>query len=275
MRLILAALTLLTTTACSETALTPQPDSFVAVMPDGHAPNDGAATDDGSKDDGSEDDGSGDDGISPKPEVWVSDGDSPKPNDKPTIGPLPALTLKMGTSEVLDLAPLLDDTEDEDTELSLSWGAAHVALKIDESLQLLVVAPVDWFGVENIVITALDSGGKEATATLVVTVVEVEPPDDPVDPPDCSTSFAVSAPGAQSVMLAGNFNEWVVTGVSAIPMLDADGDDVFEATLTLDAGTYQYKFVVDDNWISDPQNPQQIDDGFGGKNSLLEVPTCE
>jgi glycosidase len=35
-----------------------------------------------------------------------------------------------------------------------------------------------------------------------------------------------------------------------------------------------YKFVVDGNWIADPGNPNQIDDGFGGKNSVLTGATC-
>jgi hypothetical protein len=35
------------------------------------------------------------------------------------------------------------------------------------------------------------------------------------------------------------------------------------------AGTYVYKFIIDGSmWIADPTNPQQIDDGVGGKNSV-------
>jgi len=38
----------------------------------------------------------------------------------------------------------------------------------------------------------------------------------------------------------------------------------------------QYKFVVDgSSWITDPGNPNQVDDGFGGFNSLLDGITCE
>jgi hypothetical protein len=39
----------------------------------------------------------------------------------------------------------------------------------------------------------------------------------------------------------------------------------------------QYKFRVDgsDAWVVDPNNPDSVDDGFGGKNSLLEPTTCE
>ena len=40
----------------------------------------------------------------------------------------------------------------------------------------------------------------------------------------------------------------------------------------LPAGRYQYKFVIDRvNWKPDPNNPQRVDDGYGGFNSLLIV----
>lgn len=37
----------------------------------------------------------------------------------------------------------------------------------------------------------------------------------------------------------------------------------------------QYKLVVDGTWIADPANPMMVDDGFGGKNSLLAALTCD
>ncbi len=41
----------------------------------------------------------------------------------------------------------------------------------------------------------------------------------------------------------------------------------------LDAGSYQYKFVVNGTeWKTDPSNSESADDGYGGKNSLLVVP---
>ena len=37
-------------------------------------------------------------------------------------------------------------------------------------------------------------------------------------------------------------------------------------------GTYQYKFIVDGTmWIADPDDPNVVDDGFGGHNSVY---TC-
>jgi cyclomaltodextrinase len=73
---------------------------------------------------------------------------------------------------------------------------------------------------------------------------------------------------AKNVFLAGTFNDW---NDSAQRMADDDGDGVFETTMLLQPGTYQYKFVVDGNWTQDAANPQGTDDGFGGQNSVLEV----
>ncbi len=74
--------------------------------------------------------------------------------------------------------------------------------------------------------------------------------------------------GVNEVMLAGTFNDW---NVGATPMTDPDGNGTFEATLLLAAGDYQYKFVVDGNWITDENADDFLDDGFGGKNGILHV----
>ncbi len=74
---------------------------------------------------------------------------------------------------------------------------------------------------------------------------------------------------AHRVTLAGTFNQWNPT---ARPMEDPDGDGVYETTLLLPAGTYQYKFVVDDSqWFEDPHSLSYAPDGFGGRNSVLQV----
>jgi cyclomaltodextrinase len=80
-------------------------------------------------------------------------------------------------------------------------------------------------------------------------------------------TFSHQAPGAGGVYLAGEFNGW---SDSANPMTNTDG--VWTLTLDLDPGSYQYKFVVDGSWVPDETNPNSTDDGFGGQNSLIEVP---
>ncbi len=74
----------------------------------------------------------------------------------------------------------------------------------------------------------------------------------------------------QSLCVAGSFNDWTV-GKS--PMTDPDGDGVYTANLLLAPGAYQYKFVVNGNgWTEDKAGEDgNSDDGFGGKNSILNV----
>jgi 1,4-alpha-glucan branching enzyme len=65
-------------------------------------------------------------------------------------------------------------------------------------------------------------------------------------------------PDAKTVYLAGDFNNWSSNGYQ----MKREGDDwVF--TVHLSEGKHQYKFVVDNNWIRDPNNPlwEQNDSG--------------
>ncbi len=79
-------------------------------------------------------------------------------------------------------------------------------------------------------------------------------------------TFSHEAPGAAAVFLAGEFNNWSDT---ATPLTNQDG--VWSLALDLPEGSYQYKFVVDGNWLADPNNTNVSDDGFGGSNSLVTV----
>ncbi len=72
------------------------------------------------------------------------------------------------------------------------------------------------------------------------------------------------------VSLAGTFNDWTV---GRTPVTDPDGDGEYTVTLLLPVGSYQYKFVVGDNtWIQDKTGQDgETDDGFGGKNSIVNA----
>jgi chromosome partitioning protein len=69
---------------------------------------------------------------------------------------------------------------------------------------------------------------------------------------------------AQSVQLAGTFNDWQ-------PDPCDRRAERWERYLSLPPGTYQYRFVVDGRWIEDPCNPVKVADAFGGHNSVFEV----
>jgi 1,4-alpha-glucan branching enzyme len=50
------------------------------------------------------------------------------------------------------------------------------------------------------------------------------------------------------------------------------GDGIWSIVKPLSPGRYEYKFVVDRNsWLIDPNALETVDDGYGGKNSVLIV----
>ena len=78
--------------------------------------------------------------------------------------------------------------------------------------------------------------------------------------------FEYNNQSAQSVFLVGSMNDW---NVNETPM-DKDEDGVWRIFLSLEHGTYVYKFMVDGNWQVDQENPNFEDDGYGGSNSIIE-----
>jgi hypothetical protein len=79
--------------------------------------------------------------------------------------------------------------------------------------------------------------------------------------------FKLEAPGATEVGVIGDFNSWG----EPIPLNDDDEDGIWIAIARMDPGTYQYKFIVDGSWRTDPSNPVNLDDSHGGRNSVMVV----
>ncbi len=81
--------------------------------------------------------------------------------------------------------------------------------------------------------------------------------------------FTLTAPGARSVEVAGDFNGWQPARAA---LRDPEGDGVWSAMIALPAGVHKYMFVVDGRrWVSDPHAHHFVDDGFGMRNSLIAV----
>ena len=72
--------------------------------------------------------------------------------------------------------------------------------------------------------------------------------------------------GAQAVFIAGTFNEWRPNALAMI----AVGDGNWVKELSLHPGRYEYRFVVDGEWVNDPQ-AEQIRNTYGGFNSVLVI----
>lgn len=80
--------------------------------------------------------------------------------------------------------------------------------------------------------------------------------------------FALFAPDARQVTVAGTFNQWDYT---AAPLLRPAANGLWVATLAVPVGQHQYVFIVDGNRVvTDPSAPS-VDDGFGSRNSVLAV----
>jgi chromosome partitioning protein len=80
--------------------------------------------------------------------------------------------------------------------------------------------------------------------------------------------FRVSAPGAQRVQLAADFNNWSPQETE----LGREGSDgSFAVTLNLGPGHYRYRYVVDGRWTQDPHNEYVESNPYGELNSVVEV----
>jgi hypothetical protein len=80
--------------------------------------------------------------------------------------------------------------------------------------------------------------------------------------------FQLVAPEARQVAIAGSFSDWLP---DELPLVKENGG-LWSITLALPIGEHQYQFVIDgERWIPDPRAHAQVDDGFGGTNSVVIV----
>ena len=68
------------------------------------------------------------------------------------------------------------------------------------------------------------------------------------------------------IEIAGDFNNWKP---QLTPMELNETLGVYEAHIKLDKGRYEYKLVIDGQWVIDEYNPQRIENGFGSTNNLV------
>jgi len=80
-------------------------------------------------------------------------------------------------------------------------------------------------------------------------------------------TFALFAPKAKHVSLCGEFNGWA----SDATLMKRDDGGNWETTVALPPGRYEYKFVVDGQWILDPQARESVGNCHGTLNSVAQV----
>lgn len=81
-------------------------------------------------------------------------------------------------------------------------------------------------------------------------------------------TFIITAPGALSVLLAGDFTHWQEW---PIPMRQQRGGR-WKATVELEPGTHYYRFLVDGQWRDDPDCQFYVPNPFGSEDAVRQVP---
>jgi hypothetical protein len=77
---------------------------------------------------------------------------------------------------------------------------------------------------------------------------------------------------ATSVWLTGNFINWAGDPQAGAVAFTLGNDGAWTGSYPFQAGTHQYKFIVNGTeWILDPTNPETVDDGMGHTNNVY---TC-
>jgi len=66
----------------------------------------------------------------------------------------------------------------------------------------------------------------------------------------------------------GQFNGW---NRQYDPMTDPDGDGIYEISVPIEPGRYEYKFYGDGEEIVDPLNKDSVPNGFGAYNSVIII----
>lgn len=74
---------------------------------------------------------------------------------------------------------------------------------------------------------------------------------------------------AKQVVVSGTFNNWEKN------MMMVKSGDMWRFPVFLPDGEYEYKFIVDGNWITDPKNPEQRPNTEQTFNSVLSIGTRE
>jgi chromosome partitioning protein len=80
--------------------------------------------------------------------------------------------------------------------------------------------------------------------------------------------FVAHFPQAARVAVTGDFTGWSVQGRP----LSQGQDGRWHLEVPLEPGYHEYKYIVDEIWKVDPENPERVRNGFGELNSVVVVP---
>jgi len=93
-----------------------------------------------------------------------------------------------------------------------------------------------------------------------------KPKQKPHQPIEVEVQFRLRVGDAKWVSVAGTFNQW---DPKRTP-LTKEGEDWVGMTV-LPRGCYEYRFVVDGRWLTDPTAKESVPNPFGSWNSVLSI----
>jgi hypothetical protein len=112
---------------------------------------------------------------------------------------------------------------------------------------------------------------KPAPASVQAALAQVAPvkpaPTIPEAPKGGHVFLELVKPDAKKVFVAGSFNEWKPEKTPLV----LKGNGRWVGDLTIKPGRHEYLFVVDGQWLPDPNAKESVQNPFGGRNSILTV----
>ncbi|MDD5727990.1 MAG: glycogen-binding domain-containing protein [Victivallales bacterium] len=80
--------------------------------------------------------------------------------------------------------------------------------------------------------------------------------------------FSLESERGKKVAVAGSFNNW---DTSCKILIDENDEGLYQVTMFLSPGTYEYKYFIDGTWCIDPANPNFSPNNMGTLNSVLVI----
>jgi 1,4-alpha-glucan branching enzyme len=78
--------------------------------------------------------------------------------------------------------------------------------------------------------------------------------------------FRLTAPSGSEVFVAGTFNRWEP---KATPLKESAGN--YSVMVMLLPGRYEYKFIVNGDWMTDPKGRETVPNDRGSRNSVIVI----
>lgn len=85
--------------------------------------------------------------------------------------------------------------------------------------------------------------------------------------PKKKVTFELSSPGATEVLLAGDFTDWAKEPLAMKKLKSGK----WQKQVSLPCGMYEYRFIVDGQWVTDPEAANRQANAYGSENAVVLV----